>query len=114
MPRIDKKYIKVGVVGLAAVALVVGLSVGLTRGKSNKNASAAAANRSSGLSTVDVNDCVTYSGKSGKSGSYGGSSGRSGKSGAGRMLVVPGMEDYLLDKEEASKATEGQHCKLGN
>ena len=92
-PQINKKYAKIGLVSLAAVALIVGLSVGLTqRNKNaNKNASMSQAN--------EAGDVYGYcpTGKSGKSGGGYGSA-KAGKSGGGssydRKLMVPGTEDY--------------------
>ena len=70
-PRVDKKYIKLGVVGLAASALIIGLSVGLTqRNKNARNASAANANNDAGVTSSEFNieeRCIPYP-KSGKSG----------------------------------------------
>mmetsp|Transcript_40045 Transcript_40045/g.83794 ORF Transcript_40045/g.83794 Transcript_40045/m.83794 type:complete len:111 (-) Transcript_40045:7-339(-) len=92
MPHVEKKYIKLGVVGLAVVALVIGLSVGLTqKNKSTNNTSAA--NASDGLeiaSEIDVDvdiDVEAFCSSNSKSG-------KSGKSG-GRRLVVPGTEQYV-------------------
>ena len=115
---VEKKYIKIGVASLAVVALVIGLSVGITQSRKNKNSSAASASETYSNYAIDV--CDDYSGgsygsaKSGKSGSGGskgakssggGSYSGSGKSGKGssysgskkssrRRLVVPGTEEY--------------------
>ena len=115
---VEKKYIKLGVAGLAVVALVIGLSVGLTqRNKNNKSASSSAASSYAYDSCDDYGSYGSY-GKSGKSGGSGGGSGgskgsksgsysgsgKSGKSGGkGRMLVVPGTEDYEAVKVNANK-----------
>ena len=92
---VNKKCVKIGVAGLAVVALVIGLSVGLTQRSKTKSAemgASAATDGSSVYSDFDKDaDCSSSSGKSGKSG---GSSSKSGKSG-GRVLVVPGTEEYV-------------------
>ena len=117
---VEKKYIKIGVASLAVVALVIGLSVGITQSRKNKNSSAASASETYSNYAIDVCDDNGYgshgSAKSGKSGSGsggskgakssgGGSYSGSGKSGKGssysgskkssrRRLVVPGTEEY--------------------
>ena len=105
---IDKKYVKLGVAGLAVVALVVGLSVGLTQKNQNKSGSMEAANAVNGgnvaadfdkesLKICSPSSRSSKGGKSGggKSGKSGGSgSGDSSDDGSGRRLVVPGTEDY--------------------
>ena len=113
---VEKKYIKLGVAGLAVAALVIGLSVGLTqRNKNNKSASSSNAAETYGAySHLDCESDHSHSssGKSGKSGGSGGSkgskssysgSGKSGKSGGHRQLVVPGTEDYEAVKVNANK-----------
>ena len=92
---VNKKCVKIGVAGLAVVALVIGLSVSLTQKSKTKSAemgASAATDGSSVHSDFDKDaDCSSSSSKSGKSG---GNSSKSGKSG-GRMLVVPGTEEYV-------------------
>jgi hypothetical protein len=109
---VEKKSIKIFVVGAAAVALVIGLSVGIT--ESNKSRSM---NASYGMIAEDVSqyDCIEWSttaqgGKSGKATTQGAKSGKattpgvkSGKQVAStesakdeivRRMIVPGTEDY--------------------
>ena len=103
---VDKKYIKMGVAAMAATALVIGLSVGITQSKKN-NTSASA----SSLGTQDAGVYSTYdktcstgksgksgptspTGKSGKSGPTSPSEGKSGKSNDKRQLY-PGTEEFV-------------------
>ena len=126
---VEKKYIKMGVAGFAAAALIIGLSVGITqKNKNSKNMSASNANNMANMDADTYAHCTTSgksgksgggsgsSGKSGKSGGSKGSSGKSGKSGGGdmsvphggygRRLVVPGTEDY------AASVGSGKRGKL--
>ena len=41
---VEKKLIKIAAVGVAAVALVIGLAVGITKSQQNRNASAVQSN----------------------------------------------------------------------
>lgn len=66
---VDRKHMKIGVAALAATALVIGLSVGLTQKNRVSNQSSAMA-----ATGYRMNDCVdveievdAYAGKSGKS-----------------------------------------------
>jgi len=97
---VEKKSIKIFAVGAAAVALVIGLSVGITQ--SNKSRSTNA-NYSMSAEDVSQYECVEStaqgSGKSGKGSSVANGSGsKSGKSAGGRRMIVPGTEDYQRDK----------------
>lgn len=124
--QVNKKYLKIGIAGLAVVALVVGLSVGLSSKNRNKNVSASAANASGQdygtYKDEDLPECSIYtswsshssSGKSGKSG--GGKSGKSGGSSsssssseddARRVLVVPSVYNV-----SPAKANGGKRRKL--
>ena len=81
MTRPGSKQMKFGVAALATVALVIGLSVGLTgNNRDTTNALSASQAQSAGSFNFDT-DCpdllLQHSGKSGKSGS-----GKSGKSGS--------------------------------
>ena len=86
-PKIEKKYIKIGIASLAVVALVIGLSVGLTQSNKNGVNASASSSNANGMdydkSMLDHCSTTGGSGKSGKSGggSSGSSSGKSGKSG---------------------------------
>eukprot|EP00579_Thalassiosira_antarctica_P019825 CAMPEP_0201960406 /NCGR_PEP_ID=MMETSP0904-20121228/7134_1 /ASSEMBLY_ACC=CAM_ASM_000553 /TAXON_ID=420261 /ORGANISM="Thalassiosira antarctica, Strain CCMP982" /LENGTH=472 /DNA_ID=CAMNT_0048506353 /DNA_START=129 /DNA_END=1547 /DNA_ORIENTATION=+ len=104
--KFEKKYVKISIAALAVVALVIGLSVGLTqKSGSDKNVSSSNAISGSDVYAIDNKDadyCSSSSGKSGKSGGSsgksgksGGSGGKSGKSGGRRRLVVPGTEEYV-------------------
>lgn len=110
---VEKKYIKIGVAGVAAAALIIGLSVGITQ--KNKNSKNMSASNAMNMDDKMYEHCSTTSGKSGKSGgssgksgksggssSYSYSYGKSGKSGGSssdsRRLVVPGTEDYAFAK----------------
>lgn len=88
---VEKKYLKLGVAAVSAVALVIGLSVGLTRHKNKSEASssstAAASAYNNAYADIDYSPASslgsgsTGSTKSSKSSSYSGSSGsKSGKS----------------------------------
>ena len=104
--QMEKKYIKLSIAGLAVVALVIGLSVGLTQ-KNRSSASNAASNARSGANVAsdaaDVDQCY------GKSGKSGGAYGKSGKSGdRNRKLIVPGTEEF------ASAVGSGTRQKLRN
>ena len=108
--KFEKKYVKISIAALAVVALVIGLSVGLTqKSKSDKNVSASNAASGSDVNAIDNKDADYCSSSSGKSGKSGGSSGKSGKSGGRRRLVVPGTEDY-----EPSMVNPGKRKKLRN
>ena len=94
-PKIEKKYIKIGIASLAVVALVIGLSVGLTQSNKNGVNASASSSNANGMDYDNslLDHCLTTggSGKSGKSGggSSGSSSGKSGKSG-GNMSYSSG------------------------
>ena len=89
---VNKKYMKLGIAALAALALIIGLAVGL--GQRN------AANRSvsSSFAMEDGYECYDEEAAPTRpEGNYG-KSGKSSKSGKGskrrRELIVPGTEDY--------------------
>jgi len=103
---VDKKYIKMGVAAMAATALIIGLSVGITQSKKNNtsaSASSLGAQEAGVYSTYDAT-CSTGksgksgptspTGKSGKSGPTSPSEGKSGKSNDRRQLY-PGTEDFV-------------------
>lgn len=112
---VQKKYIKLAAAGLAVVAIVIGVSVGVTQSNKNKaSVSALASGSEFGFENID--DVCSSSSKSGKSGGSGGSKSSKGmsmsKSGKGmsmskssksslddgtRRLVVPGTEDYVAE-----------------
>ena len=112
---VEKKFIKLGAVAVAVVALVIGLSVGITQSKKNNVSAASNAIDSDTLdSEYDFDEYCSTSSKSGKSG--GSKSGKSGgdsysyyysssssddkdtsNAGGRRGLVVPGTEDYELE-----------------
>ena len=111
---VDKKYLKIGVAGLAITALVIGLSVGLTQ--KNKNINSAASSNAA-YETYDIIDTANMCyGKSGKSGGGSAKSGKSesggysmpynynGKSGksSNRVLNVPGILEAYGDDTDAS------------
>lgn len=77
----DRKLIKVGIVAMAAIALVIGISVGITQNKKNiattSNASDSTYNIDLEASRYDA--CDDYYGKSSKSGSSKGSKSKSSK-----------------------------------
>ena len=103
---VDKKYIKMGIAAMAATALIVGLSVGITQ--SNKNNTSASASslgaQEAGVYSTYDDSCSTGksgksgptspTGKSGKSGPTSPSEGKSGKSNSNRQLY-PGTEDFV-------------------
>ena len=110
---VEKKYIKIGIAATAAVALVIGLSVGITQSKARNTSASSAMD----LPRVDWNDCDAHhsgkagksgahnmsatSGKSGKSGGNSMSMGKSGKSGGDssrRRLIVPGTENFKYEE----------------
>ena len=103
---VDKKYIKMGVAAMAATALIIGLSVGITQSKKNNtsaSASSLGAQEAGVYSTYDAT-CSTGksgksgptspTGKSGKSGPTSPSEGKSGKSNDRRQLY-PGTEEFV-------------------
>ena len=105
-----KTAAKIGLVGLAVAALVIGLSVGLT---SNNDRSASSSATGMGDMYAVDDECydeMSYSTKSAKSsGSKGGKSGSismsystksSKSSGEERRLVVPGTEGYAAGPEK--------------
>ena len=78
-----KTAAKIGLAALAATALVIGLSVGLTQKNKNNAAASSAAMDMDGMYAID--DCIeptSSSGKSGKSGGSGSSKGSKGSSGS--------------------------------
>ena len=82
----EKKTIKIGVAVLAAVALVIGLSVGLTQNSKNTtNAMSASQGTEVGGFNFET-DCPGVLGGSKGSKGSGDGSGKSGKSGEGRRL----------------------------
>ena len=111
---VEKKYIKIGIAATAAVALVIGLSVGITQSKARNTSASSAMD----IPHVDWNDCDAHhggkagksgannmsatSGKSGKSGGNSMSMGKSGKSGGElpptRRLIVPGTENFKYEE----------------
>ena len=104
---VDKKYIKMGVAAMAATALIIGLSVGITQSKKNNtsaSASSLGAQEAGVYSTYD-DSCSTGksgksgptspTGKSGKSGPTSPSEGKSGKSNDKRRQLYPGTEEFV-------------------
>ena len=108
---VEKKWIKIAIAGIAALALIIGLSVGISQSQSRNRVASSAY----GYEDIDGYECSSKSAKATYSPSYQGSKsgksdggGKSGKSsssptrkptatakGEGRMLVVvPGTEDY--------------------
>ena len=94
---VEKKTIKIGVAVLAAVALVIGLSVGLTQNNKNTTNATSASNVEA-LAYNFETDCpeVLASSGSGKSGK-GNGSGKSGKSGRRLGNFGRGKSCYRLD-----------------
>jgi len=104
---VDKKYIKMGVAAMAATALIIGLSVGITQ--SNKNNTSASASslgaQEAGVYSTYDDSCSTGksgksgptspTGKSGKSGPTSPSEGKSGKSNDKRRQLYPGTEEFV-------------------
>ena len=95
---VNKKYLNIGVAGLAVGVLAISLSVGLTQKIKNNSAEMGASPTIDGSSVYSdfEEDCSSSLGKSGKSGGSGGKSGggKSGKSGGSCCLVVLDTEDY--------------------
>ena len=103
---VEKKWIKIAVAGVAATALIIGLSVGISQSQSRNRVASSAY----GYGDIDGYTCgsksakATYSpsyagpSKSGKSDGGGGKSGKSSSSPTPdygrRLIVVPGTEDY--------------------
>ena len=102
---VEKNYIKAGVVALSVTALIVGLSVGLTKSKNNKSTTSSAAS-----ATYDAYD-IDYSASSGssirstkssKASSYSGSAksgkstSKSSKSGEKPIVDVCDVTDFPL------------------
>jgi hypothetical protein len=52
---VEKKLIKIAAVGVAAVALVIGLAVGISKSQQNKNASAVQSNSYAAIDEVSTN-----------------------------------------------------------
>ena len=82
---VEKKYIKIGIAATAAVALVIGLSVGITQSKA-RNTSASAMD----TPTVDWNDCDLDQGEKVNPRLVDGL-GR-------RRLIVPGTENFKYEE----------------
>ena len=92
---VDKRYVKIGVAAMAALALIIGLSVGISKQQQNKTS----------VASFAVQNCDNVAGvagnksKSSKSSSSSSSS-KSAKSGR-RLdrshLVVPGVENVQSD-----------------
>ena len=108
-----KKSVKIFIASAAAVALVIGLSVGITEKQKRQSMSASNAMAYSEYDCVESTSTTTMGGssKSGKSGSKGGSS-KSSKS-DGRRLVVPGTEDYVRARERAGgrRSLQAEHVR---
>lgn len=93
---VDKRYVKIGVAAMAALALIIGLAVGISKQQQNKTS----------VSSFAVDSCNNVgaagggsSSKSSKSTSTTSSS-KSGKSGRRldrRHLIVPGVENVQSD-----------------
>ena len=126
---VETKYIKIGIAATAAVALTIGLGVGLSSNKAGRNVSSSQATDM----LWDIDSCLPHgkSGKSGgsgsgKSGKSGGnmsmdSSGKSGKSGGKgmsidgskrRSLVVPGTEEYHQELAGSDLESKFMHCYI--
>ena len=126
---VETKYIKIGIAATAAVALTIGLGVGLSSNKAGRNVSSSQATGN----MWEIDSCLPHgkSGKSGgsgsgKSGKSGGnmsmdSSGKSGKSGGKgmsidigkrRSLVVPGTEEYHQELAGSDLESEFMHCYI--
>ena len=100
---VEKKTIKIGVAVLAAVALVIGLSVGLTQNNKNTTNATSASNAEAVAYNFET-DCPEVlasfdSGKSGKGGWMGNGSGKSGKSGRRLGNFGRGKSCYRLDSD---------------
>ncbi|KAL9189993.1 hypothetical protein ACHAXT_009668 [Thalassiosira profunda] len=105
-----KTAAKIGLVGLAVAALVIGLSIGLTS-NNDRSASSSAKGMEDMYAVDECYDEMSYSTKSAKSsGSKGGKSGSismsysakssKGSGGEARRLVVPGTEGYAAGPEK--------------
>ena len=91
---VNKKYMKLGIAALAALALIIGLAVGLgQRNAANRSVSSSYAMEDG----YECNEPDPVQESSRPEGNYG-KSGKSSKSGKGskrrRELIVPGTEDY--------------------
>ena len=88
---VGKKSIKIFAACAAAVAIVIGLSVGITKGNDSRST-----NVNYGMVADDIStyECVESTVSGG---------GKSGKSGGGRRMIVPGTEDYLRVKVPANQ-----------
>lgn len=98
---VDKRYVKIGVAAMAALALIIGLAVGISKQQQNKTS----------VSSFAVESCNNIAGaasdssnsKTSKSTSTTSttSSSKSGKSGGRRLdrrhLLVPGVENVQSD-----------------
>ncbi len=119
--NVNKKYLKLGVAGLAVTALVTGLSVGLTSKNkaSNNNLSASAANSASGVyGDIDEEECVSVfwggkSGKGGKGSKSGSGSGKTGKSRYGKSSNLNEVLDHYDYEEEEEESEDSLRLARG-
>jgi len=88
---VGKKSIKIFAACAAAVAIVVGVSVGITQGNESRSTNA---NFGKVAEDISMYECVESTVSGG---------GKSGKSGVGRRMIVPGTEDYLRVKVPANQ-----------
>lgn len=94
---VEKKTIKLGAAALAVVALVVGVSVGVSQGQKNRN------NVSSAMAGAmpDVDYCAEPTASK---------AGKSGRRERQRRLVVPGTEDYQKGGDRRSIRRREYFC----
>lgn len=88
---VGKKSIKIFAACAAAVAIVVGLSIGITQGNESRSTNA---NYGMVAEVISKYECVESTVSGGA---------KSGKSGGGRRMIVPGTEDYLRVKVPANQ-----------
>lgn len=97
---VDKRYVKIGVAAMAALALIIGLAVGISKQQQNKTSVSSFAvescNNIAGAAS-DSSNSKTSKSTSTTSTTSSSKSGKSGRRLDRRHLIVPGVENVQSD-----------------